>query len=120
LDDAFGGVLESIGIAEVAAQPDMGQSPDPNVELVSKGIIAFVTELKKGAGKDIYLCGGADLAGRLFAEALIDEPIVKLNPVLFGSGIPLMSGMAKQTDLELTGTKAYGNGVVLLNYRVEV
>ncbi|HUK91828.1 MAG TPA: dihydrofolate reductase family protein [Blastocatellia bacterium] len=99
---------------------NMVQSPDPNVELVSKDIIAFVSELKKGAGKDIFLCGGADLAGRLFADGLIDELIVKLNPVLFGSGIPLMSGAAKQTALDLTGSKVYGNGVVLLNYRVKV
>ena len=99
---------------------NMVQSPDPNVELVSKDIIAFVSELKKGAGKDIFLCGGADLAGGLFADGLIDELIVKLNPVLFGSGIPLMSGAAKQKALELTGSKVYGNGVVLLNYRVKV
>jgi dihydrofolate reductase len=43
-------------------------------------------------GKDIYLCGGADLATTLFAENLIDEIILKLNPLLFGSGIPLFSG----------------------------
>jgi len=98
----------------------MERSPDPNVELVSKEITGFVRELKKGAGKDIYLCGGADLAGRLFTEGLVDEIILKLNPVLFGSGIPLFSGVVKQTDLELTGSKVYGNGVVLLNYRVKV
>ena len=46
----------------------MERSPDPNVELVSKEITGFVEGLKKGAGKDIYLCGGADLAGKLFAE----------------------------------------------------
>ena len=97
----------------------MERSPDPNVELVSKEITGFVEELKKGAGKDIYLCGGADLAGRLFAEGLINEIIVKLNPVLFGSGIPLFSGVVKQADLELTRSKIYGNGVVLLNYRVK-
>lgn len=98
----------------------MERSPDPNVELVSKEITGFVGELKKGAGKDIYLCGGADLAGRLFTEGLVNEIILKLNPVLFGSGIPLFSGVVKQTDLELTGSKVYGNGVVLLNYRVKV
>jgi len=98
----------------------MERSPDPNVELVSQEISGFVGELKKGAGKDIYLCGGADLAGRLFAAGLVNEVILKLNPVLFGSGIPLFSGAVKQADLELTGSKVYSNGVVLLNYRVKV
>ena len=97
----------------------MRTSPDPNVELVSEDASDFLAEMKKGAGKDIYLCGGADLAGRLFAEGLVDEIILKLNPVLFGSGIPLFSGAIKQTDLELIGSNVYGSGVVLLNYRVK-
>jgi dihydrofolate reductase len=97
----------------------MERSPDPNVELVSEDTFDFLMEMKKGEGKDIYLCGGADLAGKLFAEGLIDEIILKLNPVLFGAGVPLFSGAIKQIDLELTGSQVYGNGVVLLNYRVK-
>ena len=97
----------------------MGRSPDANVELVSENIIDFVRGLKGGAGKDIYLCGGAELAGTLFAEGLIDEIILKLNPVSFGSGIPLFSGATKQSALELADSKVYGNGVVLLRYLVK-
>lgn len=97
----------------------MKASPDENVELVSENIVELVRELKNETGKDIYLCGGADLATTLFAENLIDEIILKLNPVLLGSGIPLFSGVIKQTDLELTDSKIYGNGVVLLFYRVK-
>jgi len=97
----------------------MEKSPDPNVELVSKNVIDFVKELKEGTGKAIYLCGAAELAATLYAENLIDEIILKLNPVLFGSGIPLFSGIAKQADLELANTKIYENGVILLHYRVK-
>jgi dihydrofolate reductase len=97
----------------------MGRSPDAEVELVSDNIIDFVRGLKEVEGKDIYLCGGGELAARLLAEGLIDEIIVKLNPVLFGSGVGLFSGAARQTDLELTGSKVYGNGVMLVKYRVK-
>jgi dihydrofolate reductase len=97
----------------------MEKSPDPNVELVSEGIIDVVRGLKRGAGKDIYLCGGAALAAALFAEGLIDEIIVKLNPVVFGRGIALFSGNVKQTDLELIYSKVYKSGVILLRYRVK-
>ena len=97
----------------------MGRSPDANVELVSENIIDFARGLKGGAGKDIYLCGGAELAGSLFAEDLIDELVLKLNPVLFGAGIPLLSGAMKPSALELTESKAYGNGVMLLRYLVK-
>ena len=82
-------------------------------------MLPLVKGLKGETGKDIYLCGGADLAGTLFAAGLVDEIIVKLNPVVFGSGISLFSGAIKPTDLELTGSKIYGNGVVMLSYRVK-
>jgi dihydrofolate reductase len=95
-----------------------GSSPDANVEVVSDNVVDFVIGLKEMEGKDIYLCGGSELAARLLAEGLIDEITLKLNPVLFGAGLPLFSRISKQTSLELTGSKVYGNGVILLNYRL--
>lgn len=97
----------------------MKQSPDEHVEVISENIVELVSQLKNEIGKDIYLCGGADLATMLFAENLIDEIILKLNPVLLGSGIPLFNGVIKQTSLELMGSKIYKNGVLLLHYCVK-
>lgn len=97
----------------------MKKSPDENVALVSENAVELVRKLKKESGKAIWLCGGANLATTLFRENLIDEIILKLNPVLLGSGIPLFSGVVKQTDLELTESKIYGNGVALFHYRVK-
>lgn len=97
----------------------MEESPDPDVKLISENAPSFVRALKEGKGKNIYLCGGAVLAGTLFAEGLVDELALKLNPVLFGSDIPLFSEVVSQTALELTDSKIYHNGVALLRYRVE-
>ena len=97
----------------------MEKSPDPNVELVSEDVIDLVTNLKKGAGKDIYLCGGGELATALLAEDLIDEIVLKVNPILFGTGVPLFSETIKQIDLELISSKNYQNGVLLLQYGVK-
>ena len=97
----------------------MKESPDKNVELVSDNIIELVKQLKNETGKDVYLCGGADLATTLLGENLIDEIIMKVNPFLMGSGIPLFARVIKQTALELTDSKIYENGVVLLYYHVK-
>ncbi|NEO30730.1 MAG: dihydrofolate reductase [Symploca sp. SIO3C6] len=97
----------------------MKYCPDQKVQLVSENAGALVKSLKQETGQDIYLCGGANLATTLFVEKLIDHIILKVNPILMGSGIPLFSGVIKQTDLELTNSKIYENGVVVLNYQLQ-
>jgi dihydrofolate reductase len=92
-------------------------SPDPNIELISIDPVAVVQELKQQQGKDIWLCGGGDLATTLFSE--IDELILKVNPLLLGSGIPLFAGIFNQTPLELVNSKVYNNGFMLLHYLVK-
>jgi dihydrofolate reductase len=90
---------------------------DRNVELISTDPEAVVKDLKQQQGKDIWLCGGGDLATKLFSE--IDELILKVNPLLLGAGIPLFAGVFKQTVLELTNSKVYDNGFMLLHYRMK-
>jgi dihydrofolate reductase len=97
----------------------MKESPDANVTLVSENGVGLVRELKNESGKDIYLCGGAELATMLFDEKLIDEVVLKLNPLMFGSGIPLLYRSSRPIDLELTASKVYENGVLLLSYGVK-
>jgi dihydrofolate reductase len=94
-------------------------SPDPAVELVSLNAADVVRSLKVEHGKDIWLCGGANLASGLFADRLIDEVILKVNPVVFGAGISLFSGLIGQAALELVHHEVFSNGVVLLRYHVK-
>jgi dihydrofolate reductase len=96
----------------------MKERPDPHVE-VANDAVQTVKKLKDEPGRDIYLCGGADLATQLFDAGLIDEVILKVNPLLLGRGLPVFSGIGRHVDLELTGSKVYDSGVVLLSYRVK-
>lgn len=96
----------------------MEESPDEEVELISGNAVDLVKRLKGEPGKAIWLCGGASLASTFLEAELIDRIIVKLNPVVFGSGIPLFSGDVDQASLELTDSKIYESGHGLLEYRI--
>jgi dihydrofolate reductase len=76
----------------------------------------FVRRLKSGDGGPVYLAGGGRLARSLLEAGLIDELIVKLNPVLLGSGIALAPGLATSVPLVLRSTKTHDSGVVVLRY----
>jgi dihydrofolate reductase len=97
----------------------MGESPHEDVTLVSEDAAGLVGELKAERGKDIWLAGGSTLAASLFSEGLVDELILKVNPVVLGSGIPLFSGDVDSTRLELADGETYSGGVTLLRYRVK-
>lgn len=81
---------------------------------MSGDVASQVADLKREAGVDIWLCGGAQLAGQLLDG--IDEFQFKVNPVLLGDGIPVIGG-PRQVDLTLVSTEPLPGGVVLNTYR---
>ena len=93
----------------------IAESPDPGVELVHDDPAATVKRLKQETGKDIWLCGGARLAAAVFSE--IDELILKFNPVVLGTGIPLVAGN-HEARLDLVDSHIYGNGFMVVRYEV--
>ena len=94
----------------------MQKSPDPAVELVQGDPLARVRRLKQDPGKDIWLCGGGQLASALYPE--IDELILKIHPVLIGRGIPLFARPITEATLEPLERKLYDNGVQRHHHRL--
>ncbi|WP_101257555.1 dihydrofolate reductase family protein [Streptomyces barkulensis] len=94
----------------------MTESPDPAVELVADDPVATVRELKRQDGKDIWLIGGAELAGSLYTE--IDTLILKIAPMTIGDGIPVFSRKASfdPRAWTLTDHTVLGSGAVILTY----
>lgn len=92
----------------------MAKSPDPAVELVKGDAVAFVRALKAREGRDIWLCGGGQLAATIAGE--IDELVLKLNPVVIGAGIKLFGNAVPPLQLKLTDKRIYDNGYLRLHY----
>ncbi|MEU6127269.1 dihydrofolate reductase family protein [Streptomyces sp. NPDC047123] len=92
------------------------ESPDAGVELVATDPVEKVRELKREDGKDIWLCGGGELAGVLRGE--IDRLVVKLSPLTLGSGTPLFAaGTAFDPVVHVrTDAVLLDSGTIFLTY----
>ena len=89
-----------------------------NVQIIDQDEIAFIRELKKSEGTPIYLCGGGEFAGYLLEHEIIDQLILKQNPVAFGKGIRLFGNSTKAVGFSLKKHKIYTSGVLLLTYKI--
>lgn len=105
-------------LAQYVVSRTLGESPDPAVTLVADDVVETVRRLKDEPGMDVWLCGGSELAATLHGAGLVDELILKLNPVLFGAGIRLLARPVPARTLTLTDRHAYASGHVLLTYAV--
>lgn len=93
--------------------------PDTEViQFVNPDIKAFILQLKKQAGKNIWVVGGGELVTSFLEEGLIDEIIVTVAPVLLGRGIALFREGSYRTDLTLKRVRRF-NQFVELNYLVQ-
>ncbi|MFJ4924649.1 dihydrofolate reductase family protein [Streptomyces sp. NPDC088736] len=88
---------------------------DWNITVVREVVPEEVRALKEEPGGDLGL-GGADLAATFLRHDLVDELRIYVHPVLIGGGTPLFPKADTLTALRLTGTRTFGNGVVLLRY----
>ncbi|MCY9787179.1 dihydrofolate reductase family protein [Nocardiopsis sp. EMB25] len=104
-------------LRQYVVSESLGRSEDPAVEVIAADVVERIRELKaeeSGAGGDIYLAGGGRLAGTLLPE--IDSLVVKLYPVVLGTGVPLFRAGFSPTHFTLRGTRPLENGVVALTY----
>jgi dihydrofolate reductase len=85
-----------------------------NVRVHTGDLAEGVNALKRQAGKDIVVYGGATFVRSLIEHGLIDELNFFVNPVAIGEGLQVFSG---KTRMQLTGSTAYPSGTVVSTYR---
>ncbi|XOV78755.1 MAG: dihydrofolate reductase family protein [Aestuariibacter sp.] len=103
---------------QIVFSKSMDASPDPAVELVASELVEFVKGLKSESDRPIWVCGGSEIATQLVIAGLVDKIVIKLNPVIFGSGIPLFGSIPHYVSLKLVDQKIYGCGIVFNTYEV--
>ncbi len=86
---------------------------DWNTTILREVVPEEIGALKREAGGDLAL-GGADLAASFLRLGLVDEIRTYVHPVVLGRGKRMFQAPEVTADLRLTGTHAFGNGVVRL------
>ena len=88
------------------------------VKLIKNNAVSFIQDLKMKEDGKLWLCGGGKLAGSLIEHKLIDQLVLKINPVMIGTGIPLFGNVKLRLNLDLVDMKQYSNGVLKSTYNI--
>jgi dihydrofolate reductase len=79
-----------------------------------------IRRLKDGTEGDLYVSGSATLVHALLADGLVDELHLFVYPLTRGTGPRLFVEDLEPNTLTLTASETYNNGVVYLNYALQV
>lgn len=87
-----------------------------NTTVIRGDLVSEVRKLKEQSGPDIVILGSGSIVSQLAAAGLIDSYQVALNPIVVGRGRTMFESVPDKLSLRLTGTRAFGNGNVVLWY----
>ncbi|MBT2757466.1 dihydrofolate reductase family protein [Mesobacillus foraminis] len=106
------------GIKHYIFSNSMQFDSNEEVELIKEDALGFIENLKQKEVGRIWLCGGGELAGSLLKNKLIDQLVLKVNPIIVGKGIALFGNVKAHLKLELMDIKQYSNGVIKTTYNI--
>lgn len=105
------------GLANHVVSSTLPFGSRPGFEVIRTDPASRVAEIKREPGAAIYLCGGSELAGLLLDAGLIDRVVLKVNPFVMGTGIPLFGGGPRVVPMCEAHVRSYPNDVLLVSYR---
>ena len=79
-------------------------------------MVEAISDLKEKYNLVIF--GSGSVVSLLTKHKLIDEYRLFINPLVLGSGKPLFKDNEDKCILNLRTTRSFGNGVVLLDYKI--
>lgn len=91
------------------------QKDASNILFTNKNLVELIQGLKNNQGKDIWICGGADLIRQALLSDIIDEYFISIIPTILGDGIKLFSPNMNESKLKLIKSTT-NNGIIELNY----
>lgn len=87
-----------------------------NTRIVRDNVVEEIAGLKQQEGKNMVIDGSPSLIHSFTNLGLIDEFLIRLHPVVLGSGVPLFK---EKVNLKLLEARPLRSGVVILRYQTE-
>lgn len=94
---------------------DVSMTDTMDIKFTNANPCQLVNKLKTEIGKNIWICGGADVINQLMKEDLIDIFHISIIPVILGGGTKLFEETDDMINLELVNILNY-NGIVEVVY----
>jgi dihydrofolate reductase len=88
-----------------------------NTKLVKGELAAEVRKLKNEPGPDMVILGSGSIVSQLAQQNLIDEYQIALSPIVLGKGRTMFESVKDKLNLQLTKSRAFGNGTVFVCYQ---
>lgn len=87
------------------------QENTKEIEFLNEDVVLLIKRLKQEEGKNIWICGGANIANQLIKQDAIDVYHITTIPVILGNGVRLFSSMNNTIDLHFVKSDAT-NGMI--------
>jgi dihydrofolate reductase len=87
-----------------------------NTVLIKNNIKDAVQNLKQESESNLTILGSGQIVSQLSDFGLIDSYTFMVNPIAFGRGTSIFSGLSKNLSLQLDSTQSLKSGNVILKY----
>jgi dihydrofolate reductase len=99
-------------IPKVVFSKALDQAAWPGSSIARGDLADEIAALRRQPGGEIIAWGGASFAQSLSRAGLVDEYVLVIQPVAFGSGLPLFAGLPDALRLELIEAKTFDSTVL--------
>lgn len=94
------------------------KEPEEKIRFVQDSPVSLIRNLKNSEGRDLWICGGAEIVRQLMQDDLIDRFYISVIPIVLGDGIRLFGKSEKRLELKLLDTRSW-NGITELRYEMQ-
>lgn len=89
------------------------------VEFTDMSPVEVVRSLEDRGYESVLIAAGGGLSSQFFRDGLIDEFHLTIEPLIFGTGVPMFAELDYVSNLELIEQERLNSkGTILLKYRV--